>query len=164
MDNNFTLKELAKFARTKQEAQSTIVALEDFAASIFNTKQTLEQNLDTRLPMRYKTAFVSLCKKHGVNLSDTSAVTDCIKGIKEALRTVPSITITLAFEPTEEQIHNIADWLFLHCKKMYQLDIVVDHRIIGGVVLVANGRYYDYSLAKKLEESQNSKIKDQSLT
>lgn len=164
MDNAaLTPKEKRMLATTVLQAQEFAEVLSDIETMLFNTKQSLEEKLDSILSHRQKTVFVKLSKKYNLSLTEPEQVKALCKTVHNALSRMPTLTLTLAFDPNVSQIENIGDWLLVNCQTAYLLDIAVDPHIVGGAIVVANGRYRDYSLAKKLEESQSSKVKDQSL-
>ncbi len=62
------------------------------------------------------------------------------------------LPITLAFEPTEEQIHLFAKKISEGKKEPILLEVEYDPKIIGGAVLISNGKLLDYSLKRSIQE------------
>ena len=81
---------------------------------------------------------------------------DEIKSIlTRAYRTIcalPVLRLTLAFEPSELVIGNISYWARQNLEPGILLDLSLERRLVGGVILAYKGKFYDFSLKKKLKE------------
>jgi F0F1-type ATP synthase delta subunit len=65
---------------------------------------------------------------------------------------LPEVHLTLAFTPTESFRKKISAWLQKEIGRPLFLKITVDKTILGGAIIIYNGRYQDASLRKKLDE------------
>lgn len=63
-----------------------------------------------------------------------------------------SVVLTLSFYPTEGVIHRICGWFEENLETRVILDLVVDPDIIGGLKVMCNDRFRDYSVRTKLEK------------
>lgn len=144
-------------ATTVEQAKELSQSLREIDVLVFNTKQSLEEKLNTVFSPHQKTVFVKLAKRHNLSLKVNELKT-LSTIIQDTIHNMPRLGMTIAFDPTVEQVENIADWLFINCKKAFLLDITVNPHIIGGAIVGTNGKYRDYSLRKKLEILQASKF------
>ncbi|MBI2596708.1 F0F1 ATP synthase subunit delta [Candidatus Daviesbacteria bacterium] len=67
-----------------------------------------------------------------------------------------TLELTLAYQPTHNQTKQIQDWFKENFDKKVSLAISVDKSLIAGAVIAYQGRIYDYSYAKRVEEVYES--------
>lgn len=75
--------------------------------------------------------------------------------LSDAYRTIcalPILKLTMAFEPSESVIDNISNWARSNLQSGMLLDLSLDRSLLGGAQIVHEGKYYDYSLKKKIKE------------
>lgn len=75
--------------------------------------------------------------------------------LSDAYRTIcalPILKLTMAFEPSESIIDNISNWARSNLQSGILLDLSLDRSLLGGAQIVYEGKYYDYSLKKKIKE------------
>ena len=73
--------------------------------------------------------------------------------VEELIIKMPNVSLILAFEPSEGAVERFYSEISETTGKQVLLDIVYEPQIIGGAVIIFNGRYRDYSFKKifKLE-------------
>jgi len=74
-----------------------------------------------------------------------------LNNLTEELRKLPTVGLTLAFEPSSATINKIYDWLASHTTTPTLIDIDVNPRILGGVIIVSKGTYSDLSVKKSVD-------------
>lgn len=72
--------------------------------------------------------------------------------IKKWLQEVPQVKLEIAFKPSEDFLLRIKGWFREENQQEVILDMVVNHQIVGGAVIEYQGRYRNFTLAKKIEE------------
>lgn len=72
--------------------------------------------------------------------------------LKNFLLKIPQIKIEIAFEPSREFIEKLSSFLEENAKEKIILDLVFNPAIVGGVIVEYKGKYFDFSLAKKIDE------------
>lgn len=77
---------------------------------------------------------------------------EILKDLKEKLQNLKVLKLTLAFDPTEKIIKEISEWIKKNLGDGIVMEIEKDRTIIGGAIVVFQGIYKDYTLAKTLEE------------
>lgn len=74
-----------------------------------------------------------------------------LNNLTEELQRIPTIGLTLAFEPGNATINKIHDWIRSRTTTPTLIDIDVNPRILGGVIIVSKGTYSDFSVKKLVD-------------
>lgn len=77
---------------------------------------------------------------------------DVLKQIRAELNAFRFVELTLAMDPTENLIDELVLFLRQKIDQKIAIDIKVDHLIMGGALVAFEGKFFDGSLAKNLEE------------
>lgn len=83
------------------------------------------------------------------------------KGLKEELKKMAIIKLTLAFEPNDSALNKFHGLVSDSFRQPVVLEIEVDPSILGGATITSQGKYFDFSLKKKLAaflEKEKAKI------
>jgi len=72
--------------------------------------------------------------------------------LKNHLKSLPKVKIEIAFEPEKETLEKISQWFKENLKKKVILDLKINPKIIGGAKIEYQGKWRDFSLAKKIKE------------
>ncbi len=86
-------------------------------------------------------------------------VEEYLHGLIKAIDALPIIQIVLAFEPSEHAAKKIAEWFGEQNSEKMLLDIQYQPSIIGGVVIIKNGQYHDFSLQKKMKDALEAEVR-----
>jgi hypothetical protein len=81
--------------------------------------------------------------------------------IEELVMKMPNVSLILAFEPSEGAVERFYTRISEATGRQVLLDVVYEPQIIGGAVIIFNGRYRDFSFKKIFEaefEKGRSKI------
>lgn len=78
--------------------------------------------------------------------------------LKKHLISLPKVRLEIAFDIPEVMLGEISQWFEDNFGKKFVLDIRVNPKIIGGTRLEYNGRWADFSLAKKIKENKSEII------
>lgn len=138
--------DLSGFFTTKVQASDFSTRLASVSALIYDTKFDLEKILLEQLGIQKKDKFVTLLRHNNVPLDSNFAIKAFIEKIQERITTMPTMTMTVAFEPKEATLKAIAGWFLVNTSKQVLLDLSFDRSIIGGAVISVNGRFYDFSV------------------
>jgi len=74
------------------------------------------------------------------------------ENLKKYLQNLPQIKMEIAFQPKREFLKEISSWVEKESKQKVVLDLIFNPEIIGGAIIEYQGRYFDFSLAKKVDE------------
>ena len=72
--------------------------------------------------------------------------------LKKELQKIPQAKLEIAFEPSEDFLLRIKRWFKEENHQEVILDVTINPRVVGGVIIEYQGRYCNFSLAKKIDE------------
>lgn len=98
--------------------------------------------------------------KNNINSNNLSMTKEYLDGLKEEIKKLKGIKLSLAFEPSHDSIDNLFAWVIQNLGSAIVLDIAVDKRILGGTIIEFEGKYKNLSLRKTLEEVFEEKEKE----
>jgi len=75
-----------------------------------------------------------------------------LRGLKVAIAKLRELKLTLAFEPTQNSIEKIHDWVIKNVGVGIILDITFNPTIFAGAIVIFEGKYRDLSLRNKFRE------------
>lgn len=78
-----------------------------------------------------------------------------LRGLKVAIAKLRELKLTLAFEPTQNSIEKIHDWVRKNVGEGIILDITFNPTIFAGAIVIFEGKYRDLSLRNKFREGFN---------
>jgi hypothetical protein len=154
---NFSSSRLFENSYTKLDAVRFLEKLQNISDALFNIKIPLDMVLDHLLSINEKAYLIEHCEKFNINLADPIAFQKHVRFLKEGLEKEQVITMYVSINPTTEMVKQISDWFVKSFNHKYFLDIQTKPEIIGGLILVINGTYKDYSLKRLLEEKYGKK-------
>jgi len=152
-DNNKTNYEILKDIRTVQEANNFCSEIDNILENFYKLKN---KNLDELLSSSTENSTSSIIKKilsdNKIPSSDFASCEKILSQLKDWIKKMKVIKITLAIDPSSEVISHISDWINQNLETNTLIDIDKDESILGGAVLSINGNYKDFSLKKTLED------------
>lgn len=151
MENSALFDQIISKVRLKSEMTSVLVCLDEFVNDFFAPKgstnvQTVFDGLPAELAQLLKEAFLTETVTH----ENQAIVNKKVESLKDKLRTMPTIQLTLAFQPDEEAVQLFSDWVKTNVGPQTIIDLQFDKTIVGGALIVSGGQYKDYSVRKKL--------------
>lgn len=152
-DKNQTYYTISKDIRTVQEANNFCAEIDSLLESFY---QVGNKNLDELLSSSTGNSTSILIKKilsdNNILSSDFVSCEKLLSQVRNGVKKMKVVRITLAIDPTDEIISHISDWINRNLEANTLIDIDKDESILGGAVLSINGNYKDFSLKKILEE------------
>ena len=152
-DKNKTNYEISKDIRTVQEANNFCSEIDSILENFYKGEN---KNLDELLSSSTGSSTSSLIKKiladNNTPSSDFASCEKILSLVKDGVKKMKVVRITLAIDPTSEIIAHISEWINQNLEANTLIDIDKDESIIGGTVLSINGKYKDFSLKKSLED------------
>ena len=149
--------DILKTTRTVDDAQKLASEIDFLNESMFHEGKKEFENVLKKV----KPKLAQIIQEEFINKDPTYSNKDMIKDfltqLKERVLALKTVTLEIAFEPSQETIENIHNWILKNIDTDYVLDIVVDNNIVGGVNLTYEGKYKDFSLKKKLDEAFETK-------
>jgi F0F1-type ATP synthase delta subunit len=138
--------DLSDFFTTRSQASDFAAHLNTIIDKVFTTNFDLEKTLTQELGIRKKDAFIKLLRDNKIVSSSTGDVQNFLKKIQETVIALSVVSLTIAFEPTEETLKVFSQWFLSSLNKQVLFDIHVDTNLIAGATITYNGKFKDYSI------------------
>jgi F0F1-type ATP synthase delta subunit len=130
---------------TKEELNSTLKKIEMLKNYLYKKPE---------IPLSKKIEKLNLShlfSKEKIEVLTIPQTIDILEKKKKIFEKIPKITIEMAFEPTADFILKLKNWFWQNLKKNLVLDIKVNPKIIGGAKIYYEGKYFEWTLLKKIE-------------
>lgn len=95
--------------------------------------------------------------KNNLNYNNRDTVSRFFKTLKELIEKLKVVKIVLAFDPSVKTIGNIHNFVTDTLGVGYILEIEVSQEILAGAIVIFNGKYFDFSLKKRIEDTFREK-------
>jgi F0F1-type ATP synthase delta subunit len=90
--------------------------------------------------------------KNNLDINNKDTFVSFFQTLKILIKKLKVIKLVLAFDPTRRTIERIHNFVKENIGIGYVLDIEVYHEVLGGAIVIFNGKYKDFTLKKNLEE------------
>lgn len=132
----------------------TVEEVASFTSEIdtFLLEKTLD-SISTDSAKKIKSAFA----KGNLDLSDQEEAINFFTTLKELLKKLKIITLILAFCPSYKMLVGIHNFIKKTIGIGYILDIEILDEVLGGAIIIFNGKYLDFTLKKDLDEAFKNK-------
>ena len=138
--------------KTVNEVNDLSLELDTLGSALFKSeKMNLDDALSSIRENSAKT-IMEIFSKNKLDLADKEVIQDFLRTLKNLMQKFKVIKLVLAFDPPLKTIDKIHNYIFENIGIGYILDIEVDETILGGSVVIFNGKYKDYTLRKSLDE------------
>ena len=137
----------------------TIEQLEEFSSEIDNIlsnlfkvkNRNIEEILDRTVGQKTLEIVKKLVRENKIDSSDYNSLDKLLSGIKQDLKKIRILKMSLAIDPTFEIIDRLFDWVRKNLGEGIILDIDKNETILGGAIISFDGEYKDFSLKRALE-------------
>jgi F0F1-type ATP synthase delta subunit len=89
---------------------------------------------------------MKLLRDNNITSQSNNTLKDFLTKLQETTIALPLLSLTIAFEPTEETLKAFSEWFLLNVKKQVLFDIAVDPTLIGGATISYNGKHVNFSI------------------
>lgn len=144
--------DILKVIYTKDQALLFHNQLDTLINSIFTSDISPKQKIEQLFTIEIKDALLTTLEKNNIDTNNPMIVKNFIVELKKELDNLPLLILQVAFEPAAQTLKKISDWFIRSLNKKYLLDIQIRREIIGGAIIIVNGKIKDYSLIKKIQE------------
>ncbi len=145
---------------TKDRLNTFIYSLDDLNKGVFLQGTLFTDLVHKHVDLSLGDTLMSLATSCGLNMNNKGDITEFIQLLKVELSLVRELKITLAFDPDLAFLSRLHSWVSNNISNMRVFDVTVDPSILGGIILVNDGKYLDLSLEKEF----NRVFKDISIT
>ncbi|HZE86613.1 MAG TPA: F0F1 ATP synthase subunit delta [Methylomirabilota bacterium] len=144
--------DLSNFIQTKAEANDFISRLGFIADACYQNNFRLDHALMEQFGVQKKEKFLTLLREHNINSESASALKTFFTSLSEKITGLTVLSLTIAFEPTEQTLKAFSDWFVLNLCQQVLFDIRVDRKLIAGAAVTFKGKYVDFSIRPKFEQ------------
>jgi F0F1-type ATP synthase delta subunit len=149
--------DLVTSLKTTQEVENLIHVIDNFMLSFFKSENVPTRETLDSINADFSQKIIEVFSKSGLDINDRGVVGDFFNTLKEILAKLKVIDLILAFQPTGKTIRKIHDFVTETIGIGYVLNIEVSEDILGGSIIIFNGKYNDFSLNKSIEEAFSTK-------
>ena len=155
---NMEQLDFSEFFRTKSEANAFSNALAAIIDEIYTVDFTVEKSLTKQFGLQKKDRLLLLLRQETFNGLSGNALKECFIRWQSMVAKMPVLAVTLAFEPRDETLKILADWISINLQRQFLFDIIVNRDLIGGATFSFNGKHMDYSIRPSLEKVINEDL------
>ncbi len=141
--------EILKNIYTKKQADTFVANIDTLIASLYSKGRTLNK-IQATFSLELSEEIIEVMRKEKISFNDNDACKKFFESLRKIVLDIPTIDLTISFDPTLSQVQKICHWIINNKKEKHLLHIIVDPGIIGGVQIGLDGRYKDKSLKAKL--------------
>ncbi len=144
-------KEFLQDIYSSRDLNELIEKLEKLKDKSFTTGDGFEKKVISVFSEEQGQALLNIMEQEKISLKSPLSISKFIDNLLKGLKVIPVVQIRLAILPTKDILEKISEWLIENLGGKTVIDVTVDPKILGGVVLESGGLYRDYSLAKRVE-------------
>lgn len=139
--------------KTTQEVASFASEIDTLILTFFKSKKTSIEEALTSISASSAKKITSFFSKNNLDINDKRVVTNFFETLKNLIEKFKVIKLVLAFDPNHKTLERIHNFVKETIGIGYILDIEVSENILGGTIIIFDGKYYDFSLKKKIEDT-----------
>lgn len=153
-NDNLIYYDVVKSLKTTQDAEDFLSQIDNLLAKLFKINpDSLDKSLEKIVSFKFAELLRESFRKNNINQNDHSAIESFLNSIKDQVQKLNILKLQLTFNPTDETINSIFDWVAENYGNGIILDIQKDESILGGAIIAFNGKYKDLSLRKRFEDA-----------
>ena len=138
--------------KTTQEVESFVSEIDTLMFEFYNTKGLLIHKALDSISFGTVGKIMQAFLKNNLDINNKDTFVSFFQTLKILIKKLKVIKLVLAFDPTRITIEKIHNFVKENIGMGYILDIEVYHDVLGGAIVIFNGKYKDFTLKKNLEE------------
>ena len=138
--------------KTTQEVANFVGEIDILLPLIKSEKIAIEKALES-ISVDSARKIMQVFSKYKLDVKDRAVVTGFFEILKGLVKKFKVIKLVLAFDPTRKTIEKIHNFIKNTLGVGYILDIEVSGEILGGAIVIFNGRYSDFTVKKMIEDT-----------
>lgn len=143
--------------KTVEEVDNLASEIDNLETSLFkSSKMSLDKAIESISIITGK-KIMEIFSKNNLDMNDKELIRDFLETLKDLIKKFKVIKLILAFDPSLKTIQNIHEQVSEKLGIGYILDIEIDESVLGGAVIIFNGKYKDFTLRKAIDEVFASK-------
>lgn len=154
MKNNDTIySDFISSIKTTHEAANLSSEIDLLISSLFKSgSEHLDKEINS-ISIVTSQKIMEIFSKNNFDSHDNEFVKAFLDRLKQLITQLKIIKLTLAFEPSNQTVENIHNFIIKEIGSGYILDIEVSEKILGGAIVIFNGKYNDFTVEKSLNEA-----------
>lgn len=146
--------------KTTSEVDDLSLEIDTIESELFKSERiSLEKALESISGTSAK-KITEIFLKNNLDMVDKGLVRNFLDTLKNLIKKFKVIKLTLAFDPSRKTIENIHEFISDAIGIGYVLDVEVLESVLGGAVVMFNGKYKDFTLRRSLTEAFTNKNKE----
>lgn len=138
--------------KTTEEVDNLALEIDNLQTSLFiSPKMSLDKAIESISQTGAK-KIMEIFSKNNLDVSNKELIRDFLQTLKDLIKKFKVVKLILAFDPSLKTIQNIHEQVLENLGIGYILDIEIDESVLGGAVIIFNGKYKDFTLRRSLEE------------
>lgn len=136
---------------TTEDAQEFIERIDTFLADIYSIeRKDILTVLDDTFPENISKEIKNYITLTNTSLTHQEEVRVALMKLQQAIRAARTLSLTLAFSPTRKTVIGICERIKQEFGQDVITEISYNPDLVGGAVIVFEGKYTDQSIKKKL--------------
>jgi len=143
---------ILELTRTHEQYLSLMTDIDLLLSHMFqNTTATIEDSLVNHVGQETAQAIKNDLQENNIELSDHDQVKNYLEGLKESLSESKILHLILPIDPTFQFLTEISVQLRKKINPSLVIQVSRDPLIVGGAIVIYEGRYYNQSLSRKIQ-------------
>lgn len=143
--------------KTTGEVESFVGEIDTLMLKFFESEEVSPEKMLDSISEGSSLKIRQVFAKNNLNFNNRETVSKFFKTLKELIKKLKAIKIVLAFDPSAKTIENIHNFITDSLGIGYILEIEVLQEILAGAIVIFNGKYIDFSLRKRIEDTFKEK-------
>lgn len=152
--------DLSSLFLTKSQATDFIQRLSRVLEKVYTTNFSLDATLGEVLGITLKERILKIMREQQIELTNPSEIQNFLKKLQESISALPTVTLTVPFEPTEDSLRAFSEWFLLTLKKQFLITIEVDKSLLAGARVTYKGKFKEYSFREKFTAVMDQYLKE----
>lgn len=157
-------EDLTNLFKTKTQAEDFSRRIGRVTQKVYETDFDLGKALLEEVGPKIRDEFMIILMNNHIDPANRASLKKFMESLREDIKNMEVLGLTLAFQPKEHTLSLISDWLMLNLGSQVLLDIKVDPDLVAGVAVDFRGKHTENSIKAKinstLEEIFNTKAAD----
>src|SRR4051812_12244471 len=108
--------DLSELVQTKDESRDFSTRLAVISEKIYETNFNLESMLIDQFGLKKKDKLITLLRNNNINVESGTDLQDFFNKVQNKISSSPVVSLTIAFDPTEDTLKKMTEWFSLNSK------------------------------------------------
>src|SRR3989344_7766894 len=125
------LSYLLSLIKTKPYADEILLRIDELKESLYNKRIDLDKKMSELFSFEMKEKIKAYSWQEQINLNDPVSFGKFLSNLRTFIKSMPVVTMKIAFEPDEEIVKEISAWFVENYGKSVLVDLMFDKSLIG---------------------------------